>query len=497
MRVRVPLCPIVFLILGVVVLLQLFCLPGQYIGKEGDGVFYVLASRSLLSGGYTLGISPGDPPLTFLTPGWPALLLPAAAISGDSAGGYHLWSWLWLALADVLLWMWLRRRMGGAAALAATALFGLNPLVLSRAGAVLSEIPCLALSLLLLNLLDREKGLAGWKSGLFLGFSWLVRPAVLPLFPAVWGYYLWRGRRRDAVLSALCSLAPIAVWLVWVSAVGGKVSEAEELSSTLLRGGLSVLPGVGFHNALGALRLWGETMLPWPPSASPSPAALVLGAGLFAAASAGVVIEWRRSGYETAGLYLLLAVAMHAIWPWWFERYLPPLLPFLIWGLWSVLRRALRSERAAVCVLAVLAVVPVPGQGFELMRRAAARQRPEFASTYRWIKENTEPGALFTSALYHRDAYYTGRPFVPLPDLGAPGVRGAKGAAEVLRSSSVRYVLWYGVPELGSSLGAGFHWSRSLRGLASDVRGPRFRELRSFPEEGSAVYEVLRSSAPM
>jgi len=466
---------------------QFLCVPGQYIGKE-DGALYVLASRSILEGAYTLGVSPGFSKLTFLTPGWPLLLTPAALLSGESPAGYHVWAWAWLVLCDALLWFWLRRRLRRPApAYALTALFALNPLVLSRAGAVMCELPFLAIVLLTLVLLEREKSLPGWAAGLFCAGAWLVRPAALPFFPAVGGVYLCRKRWRDAVLWAACALTPLALWQVWVSAAGGGVAEAQELSITLLNLPLSRWPHVAFHNMREAAVLLGLTFLPFGRGGEGWTAiAGVLGAMLCGGGILGHCLRLRREGYDGARVFFLLSLAMHALWPWWFERYLPPLLPFIFLGLWELLPDGISSRSWAPPAFAMLAALALPSQGPALVRRAAAGPRPELAETYDWVRKNTPEQALFMSALYSRDAYYTGRPFVPPPDRS----KGETELAVILRKSGVRYVLWTGVPDLGSSLGEGFQWARSLQAVDRALRDPGFERVHGPSSDGAIVYRV-------
>ncbi|MFH1724277.1 MAG: hypothetical protein ABII00_06605 [Elusimicrobiota bacterium] len=489
-------------LIGLLAVLQLLCVPGHYLGREHDDVQYVLAARALLEGRYSLGVSPGDPPLTFVTPGWPLLLTPAAAVAPEASLGYELWAWGWLALCDLLAWLWFRRRMRAPAAAAATALFALNPLVLARAGVVMSEVPFLAVTLATLLLLERGRtllpgddaghragpefvpGLAGGVSGLLLGFAFLIRPGALPLLPAVWCWYLWKGRRRDAAWSAAVALAPILAWRAWVGAKGARLAEAQELSMTLWGTGPAVWLGVARDNLVAALTLWGDTLLPWGPGAPHPGAALALGCLLAVMSLAGVGLLLRRGGCDAGALFLLGGIALHLAWPWWYDRYLLPYLPFLIWGLWHAVVRVARSERIAAVVFAAATLLPLPAKGTAFVRAASARGRPELSRTYAWIRDNTPQEALFAAAFYTRDAYYTGRPFVPLPFC-------AEGAlAETLRAHRVRYVLWQRPPGLGSSLGPAFRASRMLRNAGAELGGAGFRAVHRAPGEAAALYEL-------
>lgn len=480
---------------------QLLCVPGRYFGNEVDDVYYVLASRSVLRGHYTLGISPGDPPLTFITPGWPLLLSPAAAFSGDSAGGYHLWTWGWLVVCGVLVWLWLRRRMDPAGAAAAAALFGLNPVVLSRAGVPTSEIPFLAAALGLILCLETRRSFPAWAAGLWLGFCWLIRPGALPLFPAVGGWYLWRAlgwkvagaegtqaadspsnKRRWAELAAAaaCAALPVLAWRLWLHSSGEGFSETGELGLLGRLGPLS-LAALVWKN-LCAIWAWlGASLLPWT-SGSPTVSGTVLGGAFFVAGLAGLGLRLRRDGYDAGAAFAFLTIGMYACWPFWYDRYLPTFLPFLIWGAWRVLGFALRSETARALALSVLVLFPFP-QILAQARSGPANQRPPFSETYAWVSGHTEPHALFTSVFYARDAFYSGRPFIALP------YDGRTPFAESARARRVRYVLWNRVPNLGAGLAPELfsgHYQKAERELLGDG----FRLLYANPRENTAVFRV-------
>ncbi|MFA5139371.1 MAG: hypothetical protein WC728_09060 [Elusimicrobiota bacterium] len=465
------------MVLVLVALLQLFCVPGHYLGEEHDDAQYVLAARGLLNGRYSLGILPADPPLTFVTPGWPLLLAPAAALSGDSNLGYELWSWAWLVLCDVLVWLWLRRRAGPWPAMAGAAAFGLNPLVLSRSGVVMSEVPFLATALGLLLALDRP--LKGAWSGLALGFAWLIRPGAGPLFPATWAAHAVKRRWRDLGVSVVLSLGCVLAWKAWVASAGDRLAEFKELALA------SPTWGGGSDNLREAALLLGQTLLPWP---APDGLAPLLAGALFAAVSlAGMVVAFRRERrLEPVSVYVLCWIGMHAFWPYWYERYLVTLLPFLLWGFCEALRAVVRPESLRAGLLAALALVPFPGQARWLLSGTRERSVPELQETYSWIRERTDPAAMFSSAFFCRDALYTGRPTVPLPLAGDDGP-----LARRLSARRVRYVLWQNGLDLGSTLGESFHWTRALNGAARELAGPGFRPVYGNAREGSVVYEVL------
>ena len=447
---------------------------------------YALAARSLLTGRYALGILPGDPILTSMTPGWPFLLMPAAVVSGDSPVGYQVWSWGWLVLCDILFFRWLSRRFSPVAAAAGTALFALNPLVLSRSGVVMSEVPFLACLLGLLLILESKRGLKGWESGLGLGFTWLIRPGALPLFPAVLAYYLCKGKVRRAAQCAAVSAAVLLSWKFFVHFHGAQVAEMTELAMTLPGRSASGWFATALWNLSHALTLWGRTLLPWAAQAN-STTALGVGFALAAVSAAGFLPKLRKKGFEAAAAYLAGGAILHAIWPWWFERYLLSFLPFLIWGGMVFCKRWMPEKRMAA-LLWFLALLPLPVQGRSLVFDNDDRSKPQLARTYAWIRERTTPNLLWTSAFYARDAFYTGRPFRPVPVETAGSA--PEDFASQLRKSRISYVLWQEMPDLGSSLGEHFMWSRRLRDFEKALETSNLTAEFTNLSEGSVVYRV-------
>lgn len=460
----------------VIPLVQLPFCPAHYLGAEHDDAQYALGALSLLRGEYRLGVSPGDPPLTHQTPGLSALFVPAALLGGTAPLGFQLWAWAWLAGATLLVWLWLRPRVGNWPAAAGAAFVGLNPLLLSRAGVVMPEVPFLGLALGLLILLERERAIPGWLSGLWLAALWLLRPAALPLFGAVWLRYALRGERREAGTALVCALAPIAAWWLWVELAGSRLAEWAELSERLPGLGALGLARLALENARLAALLLGRSLLPALPGALPEPVPLALGALAAAAAAWGLWTRARRGGYDAALGFVLLSIPMHLFWPFWYERYLPPYLPFLALGLIGGGRR--RAAALAVVALGALAV-----QGPALLRQKAARAEPELARTYAWIRARVPADAALAGAFFARDAFYTGRPFASLP--------GSAPFREKLIAGRVRFVLWQELPALGASLGAG-PWAPALAELERALAGAGFRRVFADAAEGAAVYEVLR-----
>ncbi|MBI3300234.1 MAG: hypothetical protein HYZ75_18870 [Elusimicrobia bacterium] len=447
--------------------------PAGWLGAEGDDAIYALLSRSLLHGRYGLEVVPGDPPFGQYTPGWPLLLTPAAAVSGDIPLGYQAWAFLWLVVCDLLVFLWARRRSGARAALAVTALFALNPLVLSRAGVVMPELPGLAAALAALFLADRRRAGSGPLVGALAAVGYLVRPALLPLAPAC-AVALWKGgRRRDAAWAAGLPVLAWAAWRVWASRHGG-FSDEGEAAAALAGAGWSAWPAAVLHNLREVPALWGGTLTP---AGGPAAAAFGAGALLLALVCLGLVRRFGRRPYDAAGLYLLGSAALHAAWPWWYERYLPPLLPFALLAAWEGVRALGVPGRRAAWGAAALAALPLPIQGPALARGAEAPP----LETYAFLR--TLPSEGLVAALHFaRSAWHTGRPFVPLPQASDPAA---------LARLKVRWVLWERPGDLGSSLGGAFPASRGLAAWEARLLGAGFRTVFESADGERRVYEVV------
>ncbi|MCR4296056.1 MAG: hypothetical protein NUW21_11015, partial [Elusimicrobia bacterium] len=162
-------------------LLILAFAPAQYFGRQQDDVLYLIGARALALGRWCLLTSPGCPPLTMINPAWPALLAPLALFTEDP-GPFQAASALVLALVPLALWAWLRKRAGETEALLAAGLFASSPLVLSQAGAVMSEAP---FALALIAMVASAESARALPAGLAAAALLLTRTAGVSALPAL------------------------------------------------------------------------------------------------------------------------------------------------------------------------------------------------------------------------------------------------------------------------------------------------------------------------
>lgn len=454
--------------------------PRGFLGAENDDALYVLAARALAEGHYRMWFLPGRPPFTDTTPGFPALMLPSAWLAPDNFLAHQLLAAFYLALAAAAVALWFRRRHFVLAAVVLGAAFAFNPLVLSRAGVVMPEAAFILAVLGVLALLPGP----GHKTGIALLGAYLIRPAALPLWGAVWLSLALQKRRRDLWGAAVIPVAGFALWSLWARA-GGGVQETKELS--LLAAALR--EGRGLELVLANLgqfaETWGRTLLPLPWATRPA-AATLAGAGIAAIAARGIGQRLRANRADIVSWFLIASLAMHALWPWWYERYLVALLPFLLEAVAAGLPPAFKARpRAAAVVAGILLGAAFLSQNIPLWRGGEAGRAPTLKNTYAWIQTNSTPADGFASALYARDLLWTGRVFQPLGTAAS-----SEDLAASLKKRRARFVLWERNVDFGLSRNDNA-LARGLAGTAAALNDTaRFHPVYADAAERTTIYEV-------
>lgn len=448
-----------------------------YVGRENDDAHYVLAAQSLSQGHYRHWHLPGEPPITVVTPGFPALLLPAALAAPFHLAAYQILSTLFLAAAVFLAFLWFRRRAPPEHALSLAALFGLNPVTLSRAGAVMPEGAGLALGLGALLLWEDRRPM---RAGILAAIACLVRPGAL-VFPAAMALAALLARDGRSLLKIIAPSALAALaWKLWCARAAG-LPESLELRAQYADGLWTVLSRTARFNLASMMETGGSSFLP---PASPGAAAMLAGAVLLALAVLGL---WRARSKWNAGDWALAAgILLHLAWPWWYDRYWLTLAPFLL------LRAAgsfpgipPRRKTLALCVLLTLQFAL---HGRRWMAADIGLQRPPQADAYAWIQEHTRPADLFAGPFYARDTLYAGRIFLPLPLADRP-----EETVKNLDGMGVRYVLWEGVPDVGLSSGEALP-ARALNHFDAALKDPRLFE-PAFAKGGAVLYRRVNPPA--
>jgi hypothetical protein len=408
-----------------------------HLGWYHDDTLYWVSAKSLAEGGgYRIPSLPEQPYQTKYPPLYPLLLAGVWRLFPEFPANLTpalLLNWLWLppfllaarrALRDLGLSV---QASGGL-----TALLALSPVTVLLSVTLMSELLFGMLLFTALSLAQRaETGRQAALAGLVGGLAYLTRVAALPLLAAGPLWFLWRRRPRQAALF-FAALAPaVAGWAWWARA---KLLPSRELVT------LYYTDYLGYQ--LQNISPGDLPMLAWKNLAFLLAAVsqlLTSQAGdfywrLFAlAALAGAVRLARLHGLTPSHLYgvFLLPMVLLCAWPP-EARSCVPVLPLLAAGLWcevshllGLLRTAWRKGSRAPA-LALGGALAASGAAaalflgltlFRFLPETLAERRSLLAAqreAYRWIREQTAPGARFAAyddtVLY----LYTGRPAVSL-----------------------------------------------------------------------------------
>lgn len=409
----------------------------------GDNAGYMILADALRSGeGYRDLYLPDAPLHTKYPPGYPMVL---AAVG--FAGGLQLFKLVSLACTSAAVWFTYRLariRLGGPAAVAATGLVAVNPVLLEYSHYELSE--ALFATVVMGSLVawanstdetgaftggmegDAREASAegrGWIAGLGASVgAFLVRTAGLPLLCAVWLYQLGRRRWRRLAASLGAGGAAVGGWLLYQSLAGGE--EEGYLQQLFMVNPYDPAAGTaGPQELLGraARNLWIYTSDVLPHSLLGEP---LRGDGATVATALGLGVAiltltgWLSSGNRRLGvpeLFLPLYAALILLWPdqWTDRRFLLPLLPLIliytIGGVQTTARRW-REESASAAVAAGAALLALPAlasaaiQAPERVRCTTAHWRdapcvaPAWSSFYdaaRWAGAHTPEDAVIVN----------------------------------------------------------------------------------------------------
>ncbi len=459
-------------------LLILCAAPAQYLGRQHDDILYLIASHALASGGYGLLTSPGTPPLVMLTPGFPLLLLPITLLAGEWHTAHQIFCTLILAAVPWIIWAWLKRRLDAASAILIAMIFATSPLVLSQAGTVMTEGTYTLLMALILILMESKTGKtkAPWVGGLLLALI-QVRPAGISAIPAVLARPLAERRWKTAAWAVLPAVVGLLLWSVWSYSVYGAVQELEEFSLSY-KGHPWLHPFlVAWDNGGFFLSSLGSCFLParWGSGAP----ALLAGISVMGLTLRGCWLVWKKNRSDPAVLMLVGGLLMHTIWAWHYERYLIPFLPWILWGVAHAL-----GKRSAP-ILAVLLGCQVFFQTPRWLGKTAW-SNPELLETYDWLKKAEPTAGILVSPLYVRDAFYTGKPSLPLPITDD-----SASFAQALQAQKVSFILWQADLDVGLSVDRLATIRKILEQAGSHLKDEQyFRVLYENNDENSRIYQL-------
>lgn len=468
--------------------------PELFFGQFHDDSIYFTTAKALAQGhGYTLISFPGNPPETKYPILYPWLLSliwklnPAFPDNLNLAVHVTELFGCWSLLAAFFL---LRRLsgLGDGPALCLTAIWALQPVMARAGGLVMSDVPFAAVMLTVLTLcVSSNTPQSPWRYsliGVLAGLSVGLRTIGIALVLGITCASLLKRSYRAASVTLLTAAATIGfvmipVWTQRSTALSARLSgeagwqqvAAYYTSYTQFQWHMGI-PSIG---ALGHLICLNLAFL----IASPGP--IVIGtyekAGFYLALLVslpmwvGLIRQSRNSAWKPLIFTVLFYSAILLVWPYPSpERFLLPVFPALLAGLWLECKRIgakvvmqLRSPRpiaqralagALLCLFVVLlslaawnAMVrdPRARQSGAAVQAKALEQRRQ---AYQWIRQNTRPeervAAWQDATLY----LYTGRQSLrnvaPLPqgyyagDLAAED-RDLNHLCDAPRHAGVRY----------------------------------------------------------
>lgn len=458
--------------------LVLAAAPAQYLGRQQDDLLYIIASQSLARGSYRLSTTVGRPLMFMITPGWPALLLPISLLCPSRLGAYEAFAALLQACLPWAAFAWLRLRLDQTSALLCALLCAASPLLLSQAGAVMSETPYLLLTLGLLWSLERNGPRVGAEVGTWMAALLQLRPAGASLIPAA---LCGLGRARRSKPLALAAAIPAGATGAWClgSALAAHWSKADHPAKLAVAGRSwgSPFSFDGLEKPLFYAQSLGAGLL--PQHLAQGPAAGLLGAALLVSAAWGVTRAARRRWDDPPALVLAGTAALYWVWAWRYERYWITVLPLFWWAC------ALAWGRAGKPLLGCLLALELAFGAPPWLRGTAWRQ-PELSRTYSWLASHLPAEAALASAASLRDGFYAGRPGAPLPDTPTAGEFAAQ-----LRAQRVDYALWQERLDIGLAQDRTAPLAQSLRRAGEHLRNASYFEtIYSDDAEGSRVFRL-------
>ena len=374
------------------------------VGLFNDDALHILLARSVAHGAFAL---PGGPPRTDPLPGFALLLALPARLAAPHWGRLR---WLCLAAGWAAVWLsWrlARRVMSGTAALTAAFLVALNPVLMENAGVVRPDVPFLAVSLAVLELLA---GGGFWVPALLAALASMLRPQGALLLAAV-GLALWVRRGRKLALGFLAAAClPLAVWTARNILAAGTATDyaySWAARAALLRGPAALAR----HLARVVFALFGRGLLALPKPHWLLPLAGGL-AALVPAVRGGLRLARDRSQAWAlaAAFYAAGVLALHLTWSVADPRYLIPLLP-LAWIFLLVGTRTLwERRRAAGLVLTAALAVLALRQDWAVLKDRRGWPQELWPETMAWIRSETPPEARFQTMFTASLALLAGRP---------------------------------------------------------------------------------------
>lgn len=399
-----------------------------------DDARYLFLAASLGQGGYHDLFLATPTAHSLYPPGLPALLLAWGSAFGQSFDGYVVMNVLLSVSGLALVFAAVKRIWGPLIGLACLVPLCVSPLLVLRAGGLRSETAYMFFSIVAVWALSRAKPATQTLivAGLAALMTAATRTVGVTLLAAIILHWVLQKRYRAAVILTFASALTIGAWIAWTV-----VAPQQHAGSNYLGDLAAVAAGEDpdWRSILWrrtGIRLWryfGRTL----PGSLPAPTvpgtpidnlvfSLLIGSGLLA----GWLVLLKR--WRVVSLYLGFYAAALMGYPFMRSRFLEPIIPLLIVGLFvgiGALVARLRPDWATRAIV-VLAVIFTISGAVRLAPRTALRmscgpfdlenppscladQQSSFLQAAHYVSQNTQPTDLFITKMPETLYYYAGR----------------------------------------------------------------------------------------
>lgn len=456
--------------------------PGVRTGE--DDAIYVLLGRALRGFQYRELFRVDAPIHTMYPPGYPALLAVWSALGGE---GFN-----WLVALNIVCsvgalaftFAAVRRLTDQYVALTCLGALAFNPSLIDAAGKIASEAPFTFFSAVVMWALCRKSPgpallvLAGAASIA----AALTRSVGVTLILAVGLYWLLQRRFRAVALLAVAAALTVGLWLSSTVAAPEQAPGNSYIADATVRPRNSTFVKTVFDRALSKLSYTKDVywLLPMPTIEGTS-IDNIIGVPIVAAGLLGGA-AWLLLNWPAALIYLITYSGLLILWPWRIDRFLVPLLPWIVPAVLIGLGRVAGLVRprwdgpvlgiaatgllitGAVSVFSVIRSQTACDPGAPIPSRPclSADQASFFAAT-EYIRSHASPDAVVLTGKFPTVYYYTGRHVFSLTQ--ALDQRPSE-FVDYLRRENVAYVLLpavmlftegvsrFGAPALGPMLEA-------------------------------------------
>ena len=327
----------------IIILLLFLCLAALHFssinselnGLGGDNAGYVMLAKSMADFNGYRDLAPGDPLNSHWHPLFPMMLTPTIWLLGINYVAMHTLVVFCEFLGLILLFFFFRRKEGTALAMLCCAIFGLNYFVNLFLVQILTEYPSImftaAVLLLEEKFKDRDRGSVPYLwLPVLIGLTYMTRKAALTVFLAYMLYRLCRGQFKLLLFSVPLMALPYLLWSWRAKMVGGEdLYVSTFFKKNYTDPGLGNVSVLEFFERVGTNleRLAGSIYDFLAPVMVPSGKIIIYLA--MAVIVAGFIHQAVKRKFSLLEWYVLVYVAVLAVWPVFEARKVMPVMPFV------------------------------------------------------------------------------------------------------------------------------------------------------------------------